>query len=64
MRPIPLTGLAVHLRKLRRRIHVRPDGYLYGTTGDARTPDLAQDRTPLNGKGEAGSDKVFQIGLR
>ncbi|WP_328390388.1 PQQ-dependent sugar dehydrogenase [Streptomyces sp. NBC_00400] len=56
--------MAVHLRKLRRRIHVRPDGYLYGTTGDARTPDLAQDRTPLNGKGEAGSDKVFQIGLR
>ncbi|MFF8970331.1 PQQ-dependent sugar dehydrogenase [Streptomyces sp. NPDC014995] len=27
-----------------------PDGYLYVTTGDARLPQLAQDRNSLNGK--------------
>ncbi|WP_326622855.1 PQQ-dependent sugar dehydrogenase [Streptomyces decoyicus] len=32
------------------RIKFGPDGYLYATTGDAQSPDLAQDKTSLNGK--------------
>ncbi|MEU9125365.1 PQQ-dependent sugar dehydrogenase [Streptomyces sp. NPDC048506] len=32
------------------RIKFGPDGYLYATTGDAQTPDLAQDTSSLNGK--------------
>ncbi|MER0477713.1 PQQ-dependent sugar dehydrogenase [Streptomyces sp. Edi2] len=32
------------------RIKFGPDGYLYATTGDAQTPDLAQDKSSLNGK--------------
>ncbi|MEU1185698.1 PQQ-dependent sugar dehydrogenase [Streptomyces sp. NPDC005820] len=32
------------------RIKFGPDGYLYATTGDADTPDSAQDRNSLNGK--------------
>ena len=32
------------------RITFGPDGYLYITTGDAETPNLAQDKNSLNGK--------------
>jgi glucose/arabinose dehydrogenase len=32
------------------RIAFGPDGYLYITTGDAEDPNLAQDKTSLNGK--------------
>lgn len=32
------------------RIAFGPDGYLYITTGDAESPDLAQDTNSLNGK--------------
>ncbi|MGP3925838.1 PQQ-dependent sugar dehydrogenase [Streptomyces sp. 8N616] len=32
------------------RIKFGPDGYLYATTGDGQTPDLAQDKNSLNGK--------------
>lgn len=32
------------------RIKFGLDGYLYATTGDAQTPDLAQDKSSLNGK--------------
>ncbi|HAN22254.1 TPA: glucose sorbosone dehydrogenase [Candidatus Collierbacteria bacterium] len=32
------------------RIAFGPDGYLYITTGDAETPNLAQDKNSLNGK--------------
>ncbi|MGP8304389.1 PQQ-dependent sugar dehydrogenase [Streptomyces inhibens] len=32
------------------RIKFGPDGYLYATTGEAQTPDLAQDKKSLNGK--------------
>jgi len=32
------------------RMAFGPDGYLYITTGDAETPDLAQDKNSLNGK--------------
>ncbi|MCB5911505.1 PQQ-dependent sugar dehydrogenase [Streptomyces pinistramenti] len=32
------------------RIKFGPDGFLYATTGEAQTPDLAQDKKSLNGK--------------
>ncbi len=32
------------------RLKFGPDGYLYATAGDARTSDLAQDKSALNGK--------------
>ncbi|WP_187363746.1 PQQ-dependent sugar dehydrogenase [Streptomyces piniterrae] len=32
------------------RIKFGPDGYLYATTGEAQTPELAQDTKSLNGK--------------
>ncbi|MGW4911657.1 PQQ-dependent sugar dehydrogenase [Streptomyces sp. NPDC004270] len=32
------------------RLLFGPDGYLYVSTGEAQTPDLAQDRNSLNGK--------------
>ncbi|WP_405576621.1 PQQ-dependent sugar dehydrogenase [Streptomyces sp. NBC_01092] len=32
------------------RLLFGPDGYLYATTGEAQTPDLAQDKNSLNGK--------------
>ncbi|WP_250302698.1 PQQ-dependent sugar dehydrogenase [Streptomyces sp. A 4/2] len=32
------------------RLAFGPDGYLYASTGEAQTPDLAQDKTSLNGK--------------
>jgi glucose/arabinose dehydrogenase len=32
------------------RLAFGPDGYLYATTGEAQTPELAQDTSSLNGK--------------
>ncbi|MFC8519518.1 PQQ-dependent sugar dehydrogenase [Streptomyces sp. NPDC057257] len=32
------------------RLAFGPDGYLYASTGEAQTPDLAQDKDSLNGK--------------
>lgn len=48
------------------RLHIGPDGMLYIGTGDARNPDLAQDRSSLAGKvlrvtpeGEVPADNPF-----
>ena len=58
------------------RIAFGPDGYLYIATGDAEVPDLAQDKSSLNGKilkvdedGKIPADnpfgnEVYSLGLR
>ncbi|MDX2676861.1 PQQ-dependent sugar dehydrogenase [Streptomyces sp. NY05-11A] len=52
-----LTGYTVLLQGIKKnryhnggRLAFGPDGYLYVSTGEAQTPDLAQDRNSLNGK--------------
>lgn len=48
------TSLVTGIKKSRYhnggRLGFGPDGYLYATTGEAQTPDLAQDKNSLNGK--------------
>ncbi|MEV8508883.1 PQQ-dependent sugar dehydrogenase [Actinoplanes sp. NPDC051475] len=48
------TSLVTGIKKSRYhnggRLGFGPDGYLYATTGEAQTPDLAQDKSSLNGK--------------
>jgi glucose/arabinose dehydrogenase len=52
-----LSGYTVLLQGIKKnkyhnggRLAFGPDGYLYVATGEAQTPDLAQDKTSLNGK--------------
>ncbi|MGW2178320.1 PQQ-dependent sugar dehydrogenase [Streptomyces sp. NPDC001732] len=52
-----LGGYQVLLRGIKKsryhnggRLAFGPDGYLYASTGEAQTPDLAQDKNSLNGK--------------
>ncbi|MDX3246405.1 PQQ-dependent sugar dehydrogenase [Streptomyces sp. ME18-1-4] len=52
-----LTGYTVLLQGIKKnryhnggRLAFGPDGYLYVSTGEAQTPDLAQDKNSLNGK--------------
>ncbi|WP_327314984.1 PQQ-dependent sugar dehydrogenase [Streptomyces sp. NBC_01235] len=52
-----LTGYTVLLQGIKKnryhnggRLAFGPDGYLYVATGEAQTPELAQDKTSLNGK--------------
>ncbi|MCX4755663.1 PQQ-dependent sugar dehydrogenase [Kitasatospora purpeofusca] len=52
-----LSGYTVLLQGIKKnryhnggRLAFGPDGYLYATTGDGQTPDLAQDKNSLNGK--------------
>ncbi|MER5433465.1 PQQ-dependent sugar dehydrogenase [Streptomyces sp. NPDC002588] len=52
-----LTGYTILLQGIKKnryhnggRLAFGPDGYLYVSTGEAQTPDLAQDKNSLNGK--------------
>ncbi|MGW7254438.1 PQQ-dependent sugar dehydrogenase [Streptomyces sp. NPDC054834] len=52
-----LSGYTVLLQGIKKnryhnggRLAFGPDGYLYVSTGEAQTPDLAQDKNSLNGK--------------
>ncbi|MGW2620056.1 PQQ-dependent sugar dehydrogenase [Streptomyces sp. NPDC001500] len=52
-----LTGYKILLQGIKKnryhnggRLAFGPDGYLYVSTGEAQTPDLAQDKNSLNGK--------------
>ncbi|TCR17779.1 PQQ-dependent sugar dehydrogenase [Streptomyces sp. BK205] len=52
-----LSGYTVLLQGIKKnryhnggRLAFGPDGYLYVSTGEAQTPDLAQDKSSLNGK--------------
>jgi glucose/arabinose dehydrogenase len=52
-----LTGYTILVQGIKKnryhnggRLAFGPDGYLYASTGEAQTPDLAQDKASLNGK--------------